>query len=489
MFSNADEVLKFIKDEDVKFVDVRFCDLPGVMQHFNVPGRGARPRTFFTDGQMFDGSSIRGFQAIHESDMKLIPDLDDAPTSTRSATEKTLIINFSIRRPVHRRAVQPRPAQHRREGRGVPRSRPASPTPRSSAPRPSSTSSTTCASRPSRTRATTTSTPIEGAWNTGRDEEGGNLGYKTRYKGGYFPVPPVDHFADLRDEMSLKLDRGRPQRRARPPRGRHRRPGGDQLPLRHAAARRPTSVMLFKYIIKNVAWDGRQDRDLHAEAALRRQRLGHALPPVAVEGRRAAVLRRGRLRRPVGHRPLVHRRPAQARAVAAGLHQPDGELLPPPGARLRGPGQPGLLGQRNRSACIRIPITGSNPKAKRIEFRVPDPSSNPYLAFSAHADGRPRRHQEQDRAAASRSTRTSTSCPRTRPRPSRRFPARWPRCSTRSRPTTTTCTEGGVFTDGPDRDLDRLQAHQRDRPDPPAPAPARVRAVLRLLTIRSRTPA
>ena len=54
---------------------------------------------------------------------------------------------------------------------------------------------------------------------------------------------------------------------------------------------------------------------------------------------------------------------------------------------------------RNRSACIRIPITGSNPKAKRIEFRVPDPSSNPYLAFSAHADGRPRRHQEQDRAA------------------------------------------------------------------------------------------
>ena len=74
MFSSADEVLSFIKDEDVKFVDIRFCDLPGVMQHFNVPAQSV-DADFFTVGQAFDGSSIRGFQAIHESDMKLIPDL------------------------------------------------------------------------------------------------------------------------------------------------------------------------------------------------------------------------------------------------------------------------------------------------------------------------------------------------------------------------------------------------------------------------------
>ena len=73
MFSNADDVLKFIADQDVKFVDVRFCDLPGVMQHFNVPAVSL-DETFFVEGQMFDGSSIRGFQAIHESDMQLIPD-------------------------------------------------------------------------------------------------------------------------------------------------------------------------------------------------------------------------------------------------------------------------------------------------------------------------------------------------------------------------------------------------------------------------------
>ena len=82
---------------------------------------------------------------------------------------------------------------------------------------------------------------IAGAWNTGRVEEGGNRGYKVRYKGGYFPVPPVDHFAELRNEMvnemqklGLKIERGAP-------RGRHRRPGRDQLQVRRVAARRPTA--------------------------------------------------------------------------------------------------------------------------------------------------------------------------------------------------------------------------------------------------------
>jgi len=73
MFKSTDEVLAYLKDNDVKFVDVRFCDLPGVMQHFNVPA-ASLDEDFFTDGQMFDGSSIRGFQTINESDMKLIPD-------------------------------------------------------------------------------------------------------------------------------------------------------------------------------------------------------------------------------------------------------------------------------------------------------------------------------------------------------------------------------------------------------------------------------
>ena len=94
MFSKPEEVLEFIKNEDVKFVDVRFCDLPGVMQHFNVPA-ATLTLDFFTEGQMFDGSSIRGFQAIHESDMKLIPDATTAYLDP-FRDQKTLIMNFSI---------------------------------------------------------------------------------------------------------------------------------------------------------------------------------------------------------------------------------------------------------------------------------------------------------------------------------------------------------------------------------------------------------
>ena len=77
MFSDSSEVLKFIKDEDVKFLDIRFTDLPGVQQHFNIPASTV-DEEFFTVGQLFDGSSIRGFANIHESDMQLIPDVTTA---------------------------------------------------------------------------------------------------------------------------------------------------------------------------------------------------------------------------------------------------------------------------------------------------------------------------------------------------------------------------------------------------------------------------
>jgi glutamine synthetase len=77
MFKNASEVLKYIKEHDVKFVDVRFTDLPGVQQHFNLPVSQIN-EDFFADGQLFDASSIRGFASIHESDMQLIPDVSTA---------------------------------------------------------------------------------------------------------------------------------------------------------------------------------------------------------------------------------------------------------------------------------------------------------------------------------------------------------------------------------------------------------------------------
>ncbi|MDF2578961.1 MAG: type glutamate--ammonia ligase, partial [Microbacterium sp.] len=97
MFKDSSEVLKFIQDEDVKFLDIRFTDLPGVQQHFNIPASTV-DEEFFTVGQLFDGSSIRGFANIHESDMQLIPDVSTAYLDPfREA--KTLIMIFDIYNP------------------------------------------------------------------------------------------------------------------------------------------------------------------------------------------------------------------------------------------------------------------------------------------------------------------------------------------------------------------------------------------------------
>ncbi len=293
MFSSPDEVKKFIEKEGVEFVDVRFTDLPGQQQHFNVPA-ATLPEDFFTEGVMFDGSSIRGFAAIHKSDMKLIPDPSTAYVDPFRAA-KTLNVAFSI--------VEPRTGEpYERDPRQV------------AAKAEAWLKSTGIADtvyfgpeaefyvfddvrfQTSQNEGYYHIDSIEGAWNTGRVEEGGNRGYKTRYKGGYFPVPPVDHYADLRDQMSSALIAAGHRDRARAPRGRHRRPGRDQLQVRHPAGRgrRRAEVQVHR---QERRVGQRQDRDVHAEAALRRQRLGHALPPVAVEGRLAAVLRRARLRR------------------------------------------------------------------------------------------------------------------------------------------------------------------------------------------------
>src|SRR6516165_325499 len=100
MFTSPDEVLAFISDNDVKFVDVRFCDLPGIMQHFTVPVQSFDADAI-SDGLAFDGSSVRGFQQIHESDMLLLPDLYTARIDP-FRIEKTLIINFFVHDPLTR---------------------------------------------------------------------------------------------------------------------------------------------------------------------------------------------------------------------------------------------------------------------------------------------------------------------------------------------------------------------------------------------------
>ena len=310
MFSDSSEVLKFIKDEDVKFLDIRFTDLPGVQQHFNIPAATV-DEEFFTVGQLFDGSSIRGFANIHESDMQLIPDVSTAYLDPfREA--KTLIMVFDIYNPRNGEIYSKDPRQVAKKAEKYLASTGIADT-AFFAPEAEFYIFDDVRFEVKQNSSFYHVDSEEGAWNTGREEEGGNLANKTPYKGGYFPVSPVDKQADLRDDISLKLiEAGLILERA------HHEVGtggqaGDQLPLRHDGprGRRHPEVQVHRQEHRRAVG---QDRDLHAEAAVRRQRLGHAHAPVAVERQHAAVLRREGLRRPVRHRPLVHRRHPRARA-------------------------------------------------------------------------------------------------------------------------------------------------------------------------------
>ena len=378
MFKTADEVLKFIKDEDVKFVDIRFTDLPGIQQHFNVPAKSV-DADFFVNGQLFDGSSIRGFQGIAESDMQLIPDVTTAFLDT-FRMEKTLALNFSI--------VNPRTGDpYHRDPRGVAE--------KAEAYLASTGIADTAFFAPEAEFFVFDNVQYESSpqgsfykidseeahWNTGREEVGGNLGYKTPVKGGYFPVSPTDKQADLRDAMCIALD----EAGLEVERSHHEVGSAGQAEinykfttLTHAA----DDLQKFKYVIKNTAdaWGksvtfmpkpvfGDNGSGMHCH-----QSLWTGGEPLFYDEKGYAGLSDmarwyigGLLKHSSAVLAFTNPTVNSYRRLVKGFEAPVNMVY----------------SQGNRSAGIRIPITGSNPKAKRIEFRAPDPSSNPYLAFAA----------------------------------------------------------------------------------------------------------
>jgi glutamine synthetase len=378
MFTSPDEVLAYIGDNDVKFVDVRFCDLPGVMQHFTVPVESFSADTF-TEGVAFDGSSIRGFQEIHESDMLLLPDASSAVVDP-FRTEKTLNINFFLHDPLTHEPYSRDPRNVARKAEAYLRS---------------SGIADTAYFGPEAefyifdsvrydTRAHESYYHIDseaGVWNTGRDEEGGNLGYKVRHKEGYFPVPPYDHFADLRNEMVSTLHSvGFTVEKAH-----HEVGTAGQAEINYnydTLLRAADALVLYKYIIKNVAWQNGKTVTFMPKPLFQDNGSGmHTHQSLWLNGEPLFYDE-------VGYAGLSD----IARYYIGGLftHAPSLLAFTNPTTNSYHRLVPGyeapinlVYSQRNRSACCRIPITGSNPKAKRLEFRVPDPSCNPYLAFSA----------------------------------------------------------------------------------------------------------
>ena len=265
MFSSAEEVLRFIAEENVEFIDVRFCDLPGTMQHFTVPTVSFGEEVF-TDGLMFDGSSIRGFQQIHESDMQLLPDPSTAVIDP-FRTHKTLNLTFFVHDPLTGAPYSRDPRNIARKAEDYLRGTGIGDT-AYFGPEAEFYIFDSARFSTSANEGYYHIDSVEGAWNSGKDEDGGNLAYKPRYKGGYFPVPPMDHFVDLRSEMTSNLLACRHPGRDAAPRGRHRGPGGNQHAVQSSArASRQADALQVHHQVHRPG--GGQDRDVHAEAAVR----------------------------------------------------------------------------------------------------------------------------------------------------------------------------------------------------------------------------
>jgi len=376
MFGTAEEIFAYIRDRDVELVDIRFTDLPGIQQHFTIPSY-AFDESVFEDGLAFDGSSVRGFQTVDESDMTLLPDVRTAyidPFRDR----KTLALEFFVHDPI---TLEP----YSRDPRNIAR-------------KAETYLATTGIGDTSffaseaefyifdrvnfDTSANKAFYEIDsaaGAWNTGKVED--NRGYKVRYKGGYFPVPPTDHFADLRDEMVAKLEgSGLSVERAH-----HEVGTAGQAEINYrfdGLLKAADDLMKFKYLIRNTAWHRDKTVTFMPKPIFGDNGSGmHVHQSIWKDGQ-----------------PLFYDESGYgglsdiARFYIGGVlkHAPSLLAFTNPTVNSYHRLVPGfeapvalVYSARNRSACVRIPITGANPKAKRIEFRCPDPSANPYLAFSA----------------------------------------------------------------------------------------------------------
>jgi glutamine synthetase len=378
-----EEVGKFIKEKDIQIVDLKFNDLPGLWQHFSIPPRELTElddiqTSIWEDGIGFDGSSIRGFQKIQESDMILIPD----PASARLdpvCEVPTLSVICDIKDPLTREHYTRDPRRIAKKAEEY-------------------LKSTGIADQSfwgpeleffvfddirfaqNENSGYYFVDSIEGQWNSGR-EENPNLGYKPRFKEGYFPVPPHDSLQDLRSQMILTMESV-----------------GITVEVHHhevatagqceidmkfdTLVEMADNVLWYKYIVKNLARQAGKvatfmpkplfadnGSGMHTHQSLWKEgeplffdEGGYALTSEMCRWYIGGLLKHGRA----------------LMAFCAPTTNSYKRLVPGYEAPVNL-----VYSARNRSAAARIPVYTAQPKAKRIEFRPPDASANPYLAFSA----------------------------------------------------------------------------------------------------------
>ena len=371
------EVMEMLS-EGVEFIDLRFADLPGQVQHFTIPA-GQLDLDSFEEGFGFDGSSIRGFQEIQESDMILKPDPETAlidPFMER----KTLVLYCFVHDPISHEPYNrdPRYVAKKAEqyllGTGLADT---------SFWGPEAEFYIFDSARFDQNQfsAFYEVDSVEGAWNTGAEEDGKNLAYKPRYKEGYFPVPPTDHFQDLRSEMSAVLAEAGIEVEVH-----HHEvgtAGQAEIDIRYTTLlRQADNVTLFKYIVKNVAWQYGKTVTFMPKPIFEDNGSGmHCHQSLWKDGVPLFYDETGYAGLSDMARWYIGGLLKHARAVlafAAPTTNSYRRLVPGYEAPVNL-----VYSQRNRSAAVRIPLYSQKPALKRLEFRCPDPAANPYLAFSA----------------------------------------------------------------------------------------------------------
>jgi glutamine synthetase len=376
--STGRDITGMISKEGIEIVDFRFIDVPGLMQHFSMSADQMN-EGMFEEGIGFDGSSIRGFQEIQESDMILVPD----PTTAfidPFMRAKTLVMICWVRDPVTGESYSRDPrfiakkAEDHLAASGVA-------THSFWGPEAEFYIFDGIRFDQNQHSGYYFIDAVEGIWNSGAEQEGGNLGYKPRYKEGYFPVPPMDHYQDLRSDMVLNM----------------RKVGIDVEVHHHEVGtagqaeidmgfapliQMADSLMLYKYVAKNTAFQHGKTvtfmpkpifedngSGMHVHQSLWRddEPLFYAEDTYANISDLARWYIGGLLEHAPALLALVAPTTNSYRRLVPGYEAPVNLAY----------------SQRNRSAAVRIPVYSKSPKSKRIEFRCPDAACNPYLAFSA----------------------------------------------------------------------------------------------------------
>ena len=375
--TSPDEVLQRARAAGVKVVDVRFVDLPGTWQHFSLP-LSAFDEDAFTEGLGFDGSSIRGFQAINESDMLLVPDPDTA-TVDPVLQIPTLYLICDVVDPVTREPYSRDPRHIAKKAETY---------------LPTTGIADVSYWGPEAEFYIFNSIRFdqnafsgyyfidseEGIWNSGSDSSS-NLANRPRFKEGYFPVPPTDKLQDLRSEIMLKLIEAGVDVEVQ-----HHEvgtAGQAEIDMRfQTLTRMADQMMVYKYIIKNVCHQ-------HGYVAT-------FMPKPLFQDNGSGMHVHQSLWK--GGKPLFYEQGTYALISEMARHYIGGLLKHAPtilafaapttnSYRRLVPGYEApinlVYSKRNRSACVRIPVYSTSSKSKRLEFRTPDPTANPYLAFTA----------------------------------------------------------------------------------------------------------